>query len=206
MTLRGSVNEVSRALLSAIPVPRPQAKRSRIVLQGEMPSALDPPSGCCFHPRCAFAMERCPTVATGIGATVRAELAALAELGKTGMISGSDRDAGAIAGAISNAERAGVASDLSLAVHALSAVRFPEDRGWVVTNPPYGVRVGDADRVRDLWAQLGNVLRERAGGWQVALLSPDPALDRQLRLPLKAVASTSNGGIPVRIMVGEVRG
>jgi peptide/nickel transport system ATP-binding protein/oligopeptide transport system ATP-binding protein len=49
----------SRALLSAIPVPKPQAKRSRIVLHGEMPSALNPPSGCRFHTRCPYAIERC---------------------------------------------------------------------------------------------------------------------------------------------------
>src|SRR5436189_5383469 len=49
----------SRALLSAIPVPKPGAKRSRIVLQGEMPSALDPPSGCRFHTRCPYVVERC---------------------------------------------------------------------------------------------------------------------------------------------------
>jgi oligopeptide/dipeptide ABC transporter ATP-binding protein len=49
----------SRALLSAIPVPRPQAKRSRIVLQGEMPSALNPPAGCRFHTRCPYVIERC---------------------------------------------------------------------------------------------------------------------------------------------------
>src|SRR5260370_34340993 len=49
----------SRALLSAIPVPKPRAKRSRIVLQGEMPSALRPPPGCRFHTRCPYAIERC---------------------------------------------------------------------------------------------------------------------------------------------------
>src|SRR6478609_6932156 len=49
----------SRALLSAIPVPRPRAKRSRIVLQGEMPSALNPPAGCRFHTRCPYVIERC---------------------------------------------------------------------------------------------------------------------------------------------------
>jgi oligopeptide/dipeptide ABC transporter ATP-binding protein len=49
----------SRALLSAIPVPKPRAKRSRIVLQGEMPSALDPPSGCRFHTRCPYVIDRC---------------------------------------------------------------------------------------------------------------------------------------------------
>ncbi len=49
----------SRALLSAIPVPKPRAKRSRIVLEGEMPSALNPPSGCRFHTRCPYVVERC---------------------------------------------------------------------------------------------------------------------------------------------------
>jgi oligopeptide/dipeptide ABC transporter ATP-binding protein len=49
----------SRALLSAIPVPKPQAKRSRVVLQGEMPSALNPPPGCRFHTRCPYVIDRC---------------------------------------------------------------------------------------------------------------------------------------------------
>jgi oligopeptide/dipeptide ABC transporter ATP-binding protein len=49
----------SRALLSAIPVPKPQAKRSRMMLQGEMPSALNPPPGCRFHTRCPFVIDRC---------------------------------------------------------------------------------------------------------------------------------------------------
>jgi len=51
----------SRALLSAIPVPDPGARRERIVLRGEMPSALHPPDGCAFHTRCPFAVARCRT-------------------------------------------------------------------------------------------------------------------------------------------------
>ena len=49
----------SRALLSAIPVPKPHAKRNRMVLEGEMPSPIDPPSGCRFHTRCPYVIERC---------------------------------------------------------------------------------------------------------------------------------------------------
>jgi peptide/nickel transport system ATP-binding protein/oligopeptide transport system ATP-binding protein len=49
----------SRALLSAIPVPKPRAKRSRILLQGEIPSALNPPPGCRFHTRCPYVVEQC---------------------------------------------------------------------------------------------------------------------------------------------------
>ena len=51
----------SRALLSAIPVPKPQAKRSRLMLEGEMPSALNPPAGCRFHTRCPYVIDRCRT-------------------------------------------------------------------------------------------------------------------------------------------------
>jgi oligopeptide/dipeptide ABC transporter ATP-binding protein len=51
----------SRALLSAIPVPEPGAKRERIILQGETPSALHAPAGCAFHTRCPFAVARCET-------------------------------------------------------------------------------------------------------------------------------------------------
>ena len=152
-----------------------------------------------------FAMERWPTTPAGLGDQVRAELITRERVSAAGQILGSDRDAGAIAAATSNAERAGVATDVGLAVRSLSSAVFPDGpRGWIVTNPPYGVRVGDSDRVRDLWAQLGNVLRTRASGWRVALLSPEPALDRQLRIPLSSVASLINGGIPIRLMVGDI--
>src|SRR6202007_1424179 len=46
----------TRALLSAIPLPAPGLKRERIILHGEMPSALHPPAGCAFHPRCPDAI------------------------------------------------------------------------------------------------------------------------------------------------------
>jgi oligopeptide/dipeptide ABC transporter ATP-binding protein len=49
----------SRALLSAIPMPNPRAKRSPLLLRGEMPSALNPPSGCRFHTRCPYVIDRC---------------------------------------------------------------------------------------------------------------------------------------------------
>ena len=49
----------TKALLSAVPVPDPNAKRNRIVLEGSLPSPANPPKGCKFHTRCPFATERC---------------------------------------------------------------------------------------------------------------------------------------------------
>jgi oligopeptide transport system ATP-binding protein len=49
----------TEALLSAVPIPDPRVKRRRIVLQGEVPNPIRPPSGCHFHPRCPLAEARC---------------------------------------------------------------------------------------------------------------------------------------------------
>ncbi|MBI3028725.1 MAG: ATP-binding cassette domain-containing protein [Candidatus Rokubacteria bacterium] len=54
----------TKALLSAVPIPDPalEATRERVVLKGEVPSALSPPSGCAFHPRCPIAVDECKRV------------------------------------------------------------------------------------------------------------------------------------------------
>lgn len=49
----------TKALLSAIPIPNPLVKKERIVLQGDVPSPANPPTGCTFHPRCSACMEIC---------------------------------------------------------------------------------------------------------------------------------------------------
>lgn len=49
----------TKALMSAIPIPDVTAKRQRIILQGEVPNPLNPPSGCRFHPRCIYATAQC---------------------------------------------------------------------------------------------------------------------------------------------------
>ena len=56
---RNPLHPYTRALLSAVPVPDPDARKQRIILEGDVPSPLSPPSGCVFHNRCAFRKEIC---------------------------------------------------------------------------------------------------------------------------------------------------
>jgi len=122
-------------------------------------------------------------------------------------IVGGDRDAGAIRAAMHNAERAGVGGDVRFSSESLSgSIAKLEDvangEGWILTNPPYGVRVGESEDLRDLYATLGNALKTKRG-WRIGILTSDAVLAAQMRLSLRPRFSTSNGGIPVSLLASE---
>ncbi len=121
-------------------------------------------------------------------------------------IVGSDRNAGAVEAARANAERAGVASDLLLRHAALMDAPYlcgdpePGAAGWIVTNPPFGKRVGRAPSLRPLYQSLGKCVRKLAGGWRVTMLSNDRRLTLSSGIPMDTGFLTRHGGLKVRAL------
>jgi putative N6-adenine-specific DNA methylase len=154
--------------------------------------------------RRSFAFAEWPEMEHGLWERIVEDARSLVLPHAPAVIQASDRDAGAVEAAVANAERAGVAGDIQLTRRSLSGIEPPPIAGCVATNPPYGARVGDRDLLRNLYSQLGNVLRAKCRGWTISLLSADPRLDSRLGVRLAPVLKTRNGGIAVRALTGKV--
>jgi putative N6-adenine-specific DNA methylase len=145
-----------------------------------------------------FALERWPAHDPAADAALRARLRAAILPAAPAPIHGSDRDAGALTAAAGNAERAGVAADLTLVQQPFSAVAPPRPAGMLVANPPYGVRLGETADLRDLYARLGRMAREQLAGWGITLLLPEAPLERATGESFRLLFRTSNGGLAAR--------
>ena len=184
-----------------VPLVDPMCGSGTITIEGAMLARRIAPGL-----RREFAFARWPTADPAGWERERAIAAERALARAPVPIAASDRDAGAVAATIANAERAGVAADIEATARPISAMAAPvAPVGLVAVNPPYGMRIGEAGPVRDLYAALGRTVRRECPGWRLALVSPDPRLDRQLGIALEERVRTTNGGIPVRFMVGAVR-
>ncbi len=153
--------------------------------------------------RRAFAFMKWPQFDDPLWQRLLAELSPTIKR-ETPLILASDRDAGAIRVAQENAQRAGVVDYIRFDCHAVSAIAPPAQPGWVVTNPPYGLRVSANKDLRNLYAQFGNVLRSKCAGWRVAILCNDMSLLRQTGLSLDTSLAWVNGGVNVRLARGDV--
>ncbi len=154
----------------------------------------------------AFAMEQWPGADPARFTMARAAMRA-AVLPSAGVpIVVRDRDAGAVAAARANAERAGVAADVVIEQEPLSTLDLAAvaREGLLLTNPPYGLRVSDGADLRGLFARLGDVLRAGGRGWQLGLFMPaDKALLGQLRVRTSSRFRSSNGGISVELLTSQ---
>lgn len=147
-----------------------------------------------------FAAEAWPAIPASTWREARARAAARELSSPTVALVGTDRDAGAIEASLANAERAGVSGDVEFARGTLSRLPHDDGTGWIVTNPPYGARIGERTALRDLYASLGQLVRHRRPRWQLAMIGADRMLEGQLGVPLHEVLRTTNGGLPVHVV------
>jgi len=157
-----------------------------------------------------FAFQRWPAFQPGTWASVHAGVRAAVDLARdparrraVAPIAAADRDEGAVRATAANAERAGVADLVDVRHGALShtvgSVRA-DRTGLLLTNPPYGERVGAHRDLRDLYAALGTSVRDALPGWSLGMLAADRVLAAQARLPLVERFATTNGGIDVSFL------
>ncbi len=108
---------------------------------------------------------------------------------------GSDIDSRLVALAKRNAQNAGVAELIEFSVSNALNVTPPVEQGYLITNPPYGERLGNVTSLLQLYYQLGDKLKAEFGGWQVAVLNSDIELLSALKLKADKQMKMYNGAL-----------
>ncbi|TAL74597.1 MAG: bifunctional 23S rRNA (guanine(2069)-N(7))-methyltransferase RlmK/23S rRNA (guanine(2445)-N(2))-methyltransferase RlmL [Rhodanobacter sp.] len=121
---------------------------------------------------------------------------------------GSDLDPRMVQVAKRNAQDAGVAGFFTLEKRDAALITPPPGSatGLVVTNPPYGERLGEHAQMPALYHALGDRLRTQFRGWQFAVLAGDAELGRAMRLHAEKKYALYNGALEVQLLVGAIRG
>ena len=152
-----------------------------------------------------FALERWPDFDRQLWQHEMAAAQALATDEPLVSIVGMEQDAGVLDQARHNAKAAGVAGALELRLGDCRDFQPPAGPGILVCNPPYGERLGEQDALEPLYADLGRMLKERCGGWNLWLLSGNPELTGALKMKASRRIPISNGGIDCRWLHYEIR-
>lgn len=108
---------------------------------------------------------------------------------------GSDIDSRLVALAKRNAENAGVAGLIEFSVSNALDVAPPVESGYLITNPPYGERLGTVTSLLQLYYQLGDKLKAEFGGWKIAVLNSDIELLSALKLKADKQMKMFNGAL-----------
>lgn len=119
---------------------------------------------------------------------------------------GSDADPRMVQTAKRNAQEAGVSGFFTLDKHDATHVSPPPgyERGLVITNPPYGERLGDRVEMPRLYRAIGETLRERFAGWRAAVLAGDAELGQAIPLRAEKKYALFNGALETLLLVYEL--
>ena len=119
-------------------------------------------------------------------------------------IIGSDRDLNVIRQAFANAEASGLEDYVKFARQELSTIEAPADRGVLICNPPYGVRLGKEAELGELYKLLGDIFKQRFKGWTAYILTGSMKLSKQVGLRTSKRIKLYNGAIPCTLLKYEM--
>ena len=114
-------------------------------------------------------------------------------------IYGSDRSGDVLKAARANLSAAGLESVVSIKRTDVLDITAPAKEGIIVTNPPYGVRLGEQQQLAEFYPKLGDVLKKQFSGWRAYLLSADMRLPKLIRLAVSKRTPLYNGALDCRL-------
>jgi putative N6-adenine-specific DNA methylase len=131
--------------------------------------------------------------------------ATAAELPKTPLpIYGSDVSSTVLMAARANLATAGLEEVVTLKQINLLDVTPPAPTGVLVTNPPYAVRIGEQEEMAQLYPRIGDLLKQKFGGWRACFLSADMRLAKLIRLSISRRIPLYNGALDCRLFVYDM--
>jgi putative N6-adenine-specific DNA methylase len=114
-------------------------------------------------------------------------------------IYGSDLSAAMVQAARTNLTHAGLAKVVNVKQANVLEITAPAKQGIIVTNPPYGVRLGEQEALAEFYPKLGDVLKKQFSGWRAYLLSADMRLPKLIRLAASKRTPLFNGALECRL-------
>jgi putative N6-adenine-specific DNA methylase len=115
-------------------------------------------------------------------------------------IFGSDLYGDALGAARENISAAGFAEVITLKQANVLEISAPTPHGTIVTNPPYGVRIGERQPLDELYPKLGDVLKKKFNGWNAYIMTADPLLPKLIRLTPSRRIPLFNGALECRLL------
>ena len=114
-------------------------------------------------------------------------------------IYGSDIDGNVLKAALANLAGAGLENVVSLKRASVLEITAPANEGVIVSNPPYGVRLGEQQSLAEFYPKLGDVLKQQFTGWRAYFLSADMQLPKLIRLATSKRTPLFNGALDCRL-------
>jgi putative N6-adenine-specific DNA methylase len=152
----------------------------------------------------SFGFQRWPDFDAGLWYRILADAENGIQKLPAGLITGYDRDRRALTLARRNAATAGFEGQIHFFHSALDEFKPEGDKGVVIMNPPYGKRLGEVEKLADLYRQIGDIMKQRCRGWTGFVLTGNTELAKHIGLKASRRFVLFNGPIECRLLRYEL--